>query len=125
MRATAKPSASDASPSLRVVKSRKRRVASPSKPKAEPASAGSLKPLLIGVGVGSAVVLLANAVHAQQGVRGPRRASSTLWGALAKTAAVAVARVVAKRVGRDLAERALPELANRAIVAWSARAART
>jgi hypothetical protein len=110
---------------LRVVKSRKRRAAvAPAKKEAGPSSGGSLKPLLIGLSVGSGVVLLANAIQAQQGVRASRRASPTLWGALAKTAAVAVARVVAKRFAGDLAERALPELANRAIVALSARAAR-
>ena len=129
MRATAKPSVVDASPesepALRVVKSRKRRPAPAVAQRApEPKAAGPLKPLLIGVGVGSAVVLLATALQAQQGARPQRKPSPSLWNALAKTAALAVARMVAKRVGRDLVEQA-PALANRAIAALSSRAARS
>ncbi|MEO8900872.1 MAG: hypothetical protein ABI488_04430 [Polyangiaceae bacterium] len=126
MRPVAKPAAIEAGPSsepaLRVLKPRRRRL--PAKAESESSAGGSLKPLLIGVGVGSALVLLASAIQAnsRQGAQVRAQSQPSLWNALAKTAALGVARMVAKRVGRDLAERALPALAGRAIVALSARA---
>ena len=124
----AKPASVDTSPqhepTLRVVKSRKRRAARAAAPaRGEPSVPGSLKPLLIGIGVGSAVVLAATALQAsaRQGARPHLRSQPSLWNALTKTVAVALAQMVAKKVGRDLAERALPALAGRAIVALSKR----
>ncbi len=122
----AKPATHEASPnhepSLRVVKSRKRRAA-PAEAEGKPSSGGSLKPLLIGVGVGSAVVLAATALQAsaRSGARPHLRSQPSLWNALTKTVAVALAQMVAKKVGRDLAERALPALADRAIAAFAPR----
>ena len=80
----------------------------------------SLKPLLVGVGVGAALLLAAAALQSkrrQARVQPASHAHSTLLGSLTKVAAVAVARIVAKAAARRIAAAAMRQLANRAVVA--------
>lgn len=90
----------------------------------EPANAldlsASMKPLLIGVGIGAALVGTAMAVRSRgdrDGVISPFHGkNAALAGALTKTALLAVARAVSGEAVRSVATRALLEVAE----AWKA-----
>jgi hypothetical protein len=79
-------------------------------------STSTVKPILIGVGIGAAVAVTGLVVRArsQAAAKPPQRTQPTLASALGKAALFAVGRLVAQRAARVLAQRAMGMLANRA-----------
>ena len=73
----------------------------------------ALKPLLIGIGVGAALVGTAFAVRSKRGAMAlPFAANPELGAALTRTALTALARVVSGQTARSAASSALLEAAN-------------
>jgi hypothetical protein len=108
----------ESSPQPRAPKARKRRAPVPANANAALARvpSSSVKPMLIGVGVGAALGAAALLVGSQLQAGRPRRSSGpTITGMLAKAALLAVANAVAQRAVRMAADKAALTVAD----AWN------